>query len=260
MAYAQWFERGHVAIVTGASRGFGRAVAGELARLGLALIIDGRDEDALVQARDELARDTEVVALRGDVGDGEHVHALVREAERRFGRLDLIVNNASTIGRAPLPRLDELSPVVFERIFTTNVYAPLHLIQHALPLLRRDGGGTVVNLSSDAAVNAYEGWGGYGASKAALDHLSRVLALELHGSGVSVIAADPGDMDTELHARAVPDADRAELAKPELVAPALLEVIASKRPPFVRVELQSLRIATESSNERETQVVLEARA
>ncbi len=244
MAYTEWFERGHVAIVTGASRGFGRAVAGELARLGLKLVIDGRDEAALARARDELARDTEVVAIRGDVSDGEHVHALVRAADERFGRIDLVVANASTIGRAPLPRLDELSPVVFERVFTTNVYAPLHLIQHALPLLRRDGGGTVVTISSDAAVNAYEGWGGYGASKAALDHLARVLALELHGSGVSVIAADPGDMDTELHAQAVPDADRAELAKPESVAPALLEVIASERPSFVRVELQPLHAVT----------------
>lgn len=243
MAYAQWFERGHVAIVTGASRGLGRAVAGELARLGLKLVIDGRDEAALERARAELARATEVVAIRGDVADAEHVHALVRAAQARFGRLDLVVNNASTIGRAPLPRLDELSPVVFDRLFTTNVYAPLHLIQHALPLLRRDGGGTIVNVSSDAAVSAYEGWGGYGASKAALDHLSRVLALELHGSGVSVIAADPGDMDTELHAQAVPDADRAELVKPESVAPALLEVIASERPAFVRVELQTLHAA-----------------
>jgi NAD(P)-dependent dehydrogenase (short-subunit alcohol dehydrogenase family) len=256
MAYAEWFERGHVAIVTGASRGFGRAVAGELARLGLKLVIDGRDEAALTRARDELARDTEVVAIRGDVSDAEHVHALVRAAEERFGRIDLVVNNASTIGRAPLPRLDELSPVVFERTFTTNVYAPLHLIQHALPLLRRDGGGTVVTISSDAAVNAYEGWGGYGASKAALDHFSRVLALELHGSGVSVIAADPGDMDTELHAQAVPDADRAALARPELVAPALLEAIASERPSFLRVELQSLPAFTDLG----AHAVAEARA
>ncbi len=256
MAYTEWFERGHVAIVTGASRGLGRALAGELARLGLGLVVDGRDEAALERARAELARDTEVVAIRGDVADAEHVHALVRAAETRFGRLDLVVNNASTIGRAPLPRLDELSPVVFERLFTTNVYAPLHLIQHALPLLRRDGGGTIVNVSSDAAVNAYEGWGGYGASKAALDHLSRVLALELHGSGVSVIAADPGDMDTELHAQAVPDADRSALAKPERVAPALLEAIASERPSFVRVELQSLSIFTE----RGANAVAEARA
>ena len=259
MAYAHWFEPGHVAIVTGASRGFGRALAAELARLGLKLIVDGRDEASLAQAREALARDTEVVALRGDVCDAEHVHALVRAAEQRFGRLDLIVNNASTIGRSPLPRLDELSPVAFERIFTTNVYAPLHLTQHALPLLRRAGGGTVVNVSSDAAVNAYEGWGGYGASKAALDHLSRVMAVELAADGISIIAADPGDMDTELHAQAVPGADRAALAKPEAVVPALLEVIASKRPPFARVKLQSLRIATEPPNERDT-AVAEARA
>jgi NAD(P)-dependent dehydrogenase (short-subunit alcohol dehydrogenase family) len=138
--------------------------------------------------------------------------------------------------------------VVFERIFTTNVYAPLHLAQHALPLMRRTGGGTIVNVSSDAAVNAYEGWGGYGASKAALDHLSRVMAVEFAADGVSVIAADPGDMDTELHAQAVPDADRTTLARPQAVAPALLEVIASLRPPFVRVELQSLLAVIDSGD------------
>lgn len=234
-----WFERGHVALVTGASRGLGLAVARELARAGISLVVDARGEAALAAAERELAGGVPVVAIAGDVADAAHVHALVEAAERRFGRLDLIVNNASTIGRAPLPPLDQLSPAVMERLWMTNVYAPLHLIQHALPLLRRDGGGTIVNVSSDAAVEAYEGWGGYGATKAALEQLSRVLALELHGSGVSVIVADPGDMDTELHRLAVPDADRSSLADPGDVAPALLRAIASPRAQFTRVSLQN---------------------
>ena len=138
---------------------------------------------------------------------------------------------------------DQLSPAVFDRVFSTNVYAPLHLIQHALPLMRRNGGGTIVNVSSDAAVEAYEGWGGYGAAKAALEQMSRVLAIELHGSGISVIVADPGDMDTELHRAAVPDADGSGLADPRDVAPALLRAIAAPRAAYVRVALQSAEVA-----------------
>ncbi len=237
-----WFERGHVAIVTGASKGLGRAVAGELARAGISLVIDARGADALATAERELSQLVPVVAVAGDVADGAHVHALVEAAERRFGRIDLIVNNASTIGRSPLPALDQLSPAAWDRIFTTNVYAPLHLIQHALPVMRRNGGGTIVNVSSDAAVEAYEGWGGYGSAKAALEHMSRVLAVELHGSGIGVIVADPGDMDTELHRAAVPDADASQLANPRDVAPALLRAIAARRDAYTRVALQSAEV------------------
>ncbi|MDB5027270.1 MAG: short-chain dehydrogenase/reductase [Candidatus Eremiobacteraeota bacterium] len=238
-----WFERGHVAIVTGASKGLGLEVARELARAGISLVIDARGADGLAAAERELAQLVPVVAIAGDVAEAAHVHALVEAAEKRFGRIDLIVNNASTIGRSPLPALDALSPATFDRIFTTNVYAPLHLIQHSLPVMRRGGGGTIVNVSSDAAVEAYPGWGGYGSAKAALEHLSRVLSVELEGSGIGVIVADPGDMDTELHRLAVPDADRSQLADPRDVAPALLRAIASPRPGFVRVALQSAGVA-----------------
>jgi NAD(P)-dependent dehydrogenase (short-subunit alcohol dehydrogenase family) len=233
------FERGHAAIITGASKGLGRAVARELARAGISLVIGARGAEALAAAESELSALVPVVAIAGDVADGAHVHALVEAAERRFGRIDLIINNASTIGRSPLPALDQLSPAVFDRLFSTNVYAPLHLIQHALPAMRRNGGGTIVNISSDAAVEAYEGWGGYGAAKAALEHMSRVLAVELHGSGVGVIVADPGDMDTDLHRSAVPGADVSQLARPRDVAPALLRAIAAPRGPYTRVALQS---------------------
>jgi NAD(P)-dependent dehydrogenase (short-subunit alcohol dehydrogenase family) len=149
-----------------------------------------------------------------------------------------VINNASTLGRSPLPALDQLSPSTFDRIFTTNVFAPLHLIQHALPIMRLTGG-TIVNITSDAAIEEYAGWGGYGSAKAALEHMSRILAAELDGSGISVIVADPGDMDTELHRLAVPDADVTSLADPRAVAPALLRAIAAPRGSFVRVALQS---------------------
>jgi NAD(P)-dependent dehydrogenase (short-subunit alcohol dehydrogenase family) len=238
-----WFERGHVAIVTGASKGLGLAVARELARAGISLAIDARGAEALAAAERELSQLGPVVALAGDVSEGAHVHRLVEAAETRFGRIDLVVNNASTIGRSPLPELAALSPATFDRVFTTNVYAPLHLIQHALPIMRRNGGGTIVNISSDAAVEAYAGWGGYGAAKAALEHMSRILAVELDGSGVGVIVADPGDMDTELHRAAVPDAAAADLADPRAVAPALLRAIASQRGPYLRVALQSAPVA-----------------
>jgi NAD(P)-dependent dehydrogenase (short-subunit alcohol dehydrogenase family) len=239
MDVSSWFERGHVAIVTGASKGLGLAVARELARAGISLVIDARGAEALAEAERELAELVPVVAIPGDVADGTHVHRLVEAAEKRFGRIDLVVNNASTVGRSPLPALDALSPSTFERIFTTNVYAPLHVVQHALPVMRRGGGGTIVNISSDAAVEAYPGWGGYGSAKAALEHLSRVLAAELDGSGIGVIVADPGDMDTELHRLAVPDAGSEGLADPRDVAPALLRAIAAPRPGFIRIALQA---------------------
>lgn len=238
MKDSDWFERGHVAIVTGASRGLGRAVSLELARAGISLVIDARGGEALGDAQRELAEFVPVVAIAGDVADEAHVHRLIDAAQGRFDRIDLIVNNASTIGSSPLPMLERLSRATIENIFATNVFAPLHLIQHALPIMRRNGGGTIVNVSSDAAVEAYAGWGGYGSAKAALDHLSRILAAEIDGSGISVIAADPGDMDTELHRLAVPDADTAGLADPRHIAAALLRAIASPREAFTRVALQ----------------------
>ena len=235
-----WFERGHVAIVTGASKGLGLAVARELAQRGIALVIDARGAEGLARAEAELREYAPVVAIAGDVADGAHVHRLIESAEKRFGRIDLVINNASTIGRSPLPALAQLSPSTLERVFSTNLFAPLHLIQHALPIMQRNAGGTIVNVSSDAAVEAYAGWGGYGSAKAALEHLSRILAVELEGSGISVLVADPGDMDTELHRLAVPDAPAGDLGDPALVAAALVRAIASPRATYARVALQGV--------------------
>jgi len=232
-----WYERGHVALITGASQGFGLSTARLLARHGLRLIITARDAAALERAATELRALTDVTAIAGDVAELEHVHRLIGAAED-FGRLDLLVNNASTLGLVPLPTLEHLSPAVFHRLFQTNVFAPLHLMQHGLPLLMRSGG-TIVNISSDAAVNAYPSWGGYGASKAALEHVSRTFAAEIDGFGVSVLVVDPGSMDTKMHRDAEPDADFDAMPKPDVIAGALLHAIAGSREPYARIELAS---------------------
>ena len=209
----EWFEPGHVAVVTGGSRGLGKALARELLTRGVHTIIDGRDATTLHRIADELRAFGNVTALAGDVSDPHHAHVLVNAA-RDLGRLDLLVNNASTLGMVPLPRIEELTRKTFDTLFDVNVFAPIHLMQHALPLLRSSGGGaTIVNITSDAAVEGYPSWGGYGASKAALEQVSRVLAAELNGSNVRVLVADPGDMNTQMHRDAIPDADPAELLR-----------------------------------------------
>lgn len=232
-----WFEAGHVAIVTGGSRGLGKALARELLLRGLDVIIDGRDSAVLEAAASELRAHGRLTAIAGDVSEKGHVHELVAAA-RDIGRLDLLVNNASTLGAIPLPRIDQLSQPAFEQLFLVNVFAPIHLIQHALPLLQKAGGpATIVNITSDAAVEAYETWGGYGASKAALEHVSRVLAQEIAETQVRVLVADPGDMDTQMHRDAIPDADPTELRDPADSARALLSAIASMKGHYERVRV-----------------------
>lgn len=232
-------ESGRVAVVTGGSRGLGRAVARELLARGLTVIIDGRDEAALAQTAQELRANGNVIAVCGDVADKEHVHTLIAHA-KALGRLDLLVNNASTLGETPLPRVDQLTEDTFRRLFDVNVFAPIHLMQHALQIMRRSGNtAAIVNITSDAAVEPYATWGGYGASKAALEHISRVLAVELEG-GVRVLVADPGDMDTQMHRDAVPDADPKELRDPAESARALMQALGTMRTTFERVTLSRL--------------------
>lgn len=232
-----WFEAGHVAIVTGGSRGLGKALARELLARGLQVIIDGRDRAALDAARAELRPLGNVVAIAGDVTDKEHVHALIAAA-RKLGRLDLLVNNASTLGEVPLPRVDQLTQATFLTLFDVNVFAPIHLMQHALQAMRASGGvGTIVNLTSDAGVEAYPTWGGYGATKAALEHVSRVLAAELDGTALRVLVVDPGDMNTQMHRDAIPDADPSGLSDPSDSARALLQAMAEMRAPYERIRL-----------------------
>jgi NAD(P)-dependent dehydrogenase (short-subunit alcohol dehydrogenase family) len=226
-----------VAIITGGSRGLGKALARELLERGSHVNIDGRDPTTLEAARAELSAFGGVIAIAGDVTDAKHAHALVGAA-RELGRLDVLVNNASTLGEIPLPRVDQLSRETFAELFTVNVFAPIHLMQHALRLMRRSGDvATIVNITSDAGVEAYPTWGGYGATKAALEHISRVLATELEGSQVRVLVADPGDMNTQMHRDAIPDADPRELRDPADSARALVRAIADMQEPYARVRL-----------------------
>jgi NAD(P)-dependent dehydrogenase (short-subunit alcohol dehydrogenase family) len=231
-----WYESGHVAIVTGGSRGLGKALARELLTRGLHVIVDGRDRATLALAGDELSNEGNLIAIPGDVADLEHVHELVAAA-RKLGRLDLLVNNASTLGAVPLPRIDELTADAFDNLFNVNVFAPIHLIQHALPLMGKHGFGTIVNITSDAGAEAYPSWGGYGASKAALEHVSRVLAAELESNGIRILVADPGDMNTQMHRDAIPDADASGLRDPADVARGLLRAIAEMQGPYERVQI-----------------------
>src|SRR5438270_6341732 len=240
MNIAHWFEPGHVAIVTGGSRGLGRALVKQLLEKGLHVVTDGRDPVALAAARAEFESLGKVVCIAGDVADRDHVHDLVREARRRVGRIDMVINNASTLGETPLKPLTEMSWPNFERIFTTNVFAPLHLIQHALPSLNEQPSATIVNIISDAGVEGYPTWGGYGSSKAALEQLSRVLAAELDRTNVRVIVFDPGDMNTQMHHDAILSADPSTLGDPVVAASKVLAAIATAHTPFARVTASSV--------------------
>jgi NAD(P)-dependent dehydrogenase (short-subunit alcohol dehydrogenase family) len=212
------------ALVTGASRGLGRALAAALAAEGWRLVLDARDGDRLAAAVAAVPFPDRVTALAGDVSDPAHRAAL---AEAVPDRLDLLVNNASDLGPSPLPPLAELPLPAFERVLAVNTVAPLGLVQLLLPALRR-AGGRVLQISSDAAVEAYPGWGGYGASKAALDQLSAVLAAE--EPELRVYAVDPGDMATDMHQAAFPGEDISDRATPESVVPALLRLVREPLP------------------------------
>jgi NAD(P)-dependent dehydrogenase (short-subunit alcohol dehydrogenase family) len=207
------------AVITGASRGLGLALATELSQRGWRLVVDARDAGRLESAVAGLPRPDLVSAVPGDVADPAHRAALAAAAG---DSLELLVNNASSLGPTPLPRLTDLPPAALEDVLRTNAVAPLALVQALLPALER-AGGTVVSISSDAAVEPYPGWGGYGASKAALDQLTAVLAVE--HPALRVVAVDPGDMATDMHAAADPGADPADLAAPDDVARALLRLL-----------------------------------
>jgi short-subunit dehydrogenase len=233
--------KSNVALITGASQGLGLEIARLYARRGMGLILTARSREPLDRVAHELAATTDVVALPGDVSDAAHAERLVATGLRYFGRIDVLINNASELGPSPMPTLDKLTAPDFERILRVNVVAPLRLVQLVLPGMRARGDGLIINVTSDAGVQAYPNWGGYGASKAALEHLSRVLAAELEGSGVRVLVVDPGDMDTAMHHMAEPGVDLSYLPTPERVAPAFVEFLDKNRTsPFGRFEAQRL--------------------
>jgi NAD(P)-dependent dehydrogenase (short-subunit alcohol dehydrogenase family) len=214
-----------VAVITGASLGLGRALAHGLADRGWSLVLDARHPDPLRLAAAALPGGPHRV-LPGDVTDAGHLAELVAAAED-LGGADLLVNNASTLGASPLPRLADLDPATYLRILEVDVVAPVALAAALLPQLRARRG-RILNISSDAAVEAYETWGGYGSAKAALDQASRVLAAE--EPDVRVHAVDPGDMRTAMHQDAYPGEDISDRPLPESVVPGLLELVEGDHP------------------------------
>ncbi|HEV7203539.1 MAG TPA: SDR family NAD(P)-dependent oxidoreductase [Jatrophihabitans sp.] len=207
-----------VALITGASQGLGRALAHGLADRGWQLVLDGRDPARLGSVATELPT---AVTVAGDVTDPAHRSSLAAAVDV-FGRLDLLVNNASELGPSPLPAITSYPLEALRAVFETNVVAPVALLQLLVPLLRTSEG-TVLDISSDAAVEAYEGWGGYGSSKAALDQVSAVLAVE--EPRLRVYAVDPGDMRTAMHQRAFPGEDISDRPLPAAVVPGLLRLL-----------------------------------
>jgi short-subunit dehydrogenase len=219
---------GPVAVVTGASRGLGRALAGALAEGGYQLIIDARSAAALEAAASGIAglHAGRVIAIAGDIADPAH-RAELAAAASELGGPSLLVNNAGTLGISPLPALADYPAGQLLAALDVNVVAPIALTQLLLPDLRRLGG-AVLNVTSDAAVEAYAGWGGYGAAKAALEQASNVLAAE--ESAVRVWWVDPGDMRTQMHQEAFPGEDISDRQLPEAVTPAFLRLITERMP------------------------------
>lgn len=216
---------GKTALVTGASRGLGLALARTLAARGWELIIDARGADALEKAAAELSEWTSVVAIAGDVSDGNHRRALAAAA-RAAGGLDALVNNASILGPSPQPPLLDYPLEVLEEVYKVNLFAPLALLQAMRATLKP--GARILNITSDAAVEAYPGWGGYGSSKAALEQLSAVLAAE--NPEWRLYWVDPGDMRTQMHQEAFPGEDISDRPLPEESVPALVTLLDGKLP------------------------------
>lgn len=229
-----------VAIITGASRGLGLALARELAARDWDLVLDARGAEALAEVEAELAPRTTVVAIAGDVTDPKHRRALVDQAER-LGGLDVLVNNASLLGPSPQPRLADYSLDDLRQVYEVNTIAPLALVQDALPILRT--GARIVDITSDAAVEPYEGWGGYGSSKAALEQLTAVLAAE-HPE-LRVYRVDPGDIRTQMHQEAFPGEDISDRPPPEVAIPGLIEILEGDLPSG-RYQAQALVTAVAS--------------
>jgi NAD(P)-dependent dehydrogenase (short-subunit alcohol dehydrogenase family) len=229
-----------VAIVTGASRGFGRALARGLADEGWALVLDARGVTALESTAAALSSHAPVRAVAGDITDGAHRAALV-EAARELGELRLVVNNAGALGPSPQPRLADYPLDVLRDVYDINVVAQLGLIQVALPALRLAPSSAIVDITSDAAREPYEGWGGYGSSKAALEQLGNVLATE--EPNVRVYTFDPGDMRTQMHQDAFPGEDISDRPEPETVVPAFLHLLR-ERPPSGRYRAADLTVVT----------------
>ena len=214
-------------LVTGASQGLGAALSKELARRGAKVVLVARGDAALNEVvRSIRAEGGEAHAIVADVGNKDDVYRITGAAAALVGDVDVLVQNASTLGAVPLPLLLDTACEDLESVLRVNLVGPFRLAKALVGPMVLRGEGLVVHVSSDAAVAAYPRWGPYGSSKAALDHLTRIWAAELLGAGVRFLGVDPGEMDTAMHAAAMPDADRATLARPEEVAEKIADMIA----------------------------------
>ena len=218
--------QGQGALVTGASRGLGRALAEQLAARGARVALVAREAGPL---RDVVAgiraRGGDAHAITGDISDKAAIHAIAGQAQGLVGEIEIAIHNASTLGPTPLRLLLDTECEDLGAVLETNLVGPFRLTRVLAGAMAIRGAGVIVHVSSDAAIEPYPRWGAYGASKAAQDHLSRILAAELEGTGVRVLAVDPGEMDTVMHAAAIPDADRATLQRPADVAARIVQMI-----------------------------------
>jgi NAD(P)-dependent dehydrogenase (short-subunit alcohol dehydrogenase family) len=235
--------REKAALVTGASRGLGAALAAELAREGARVVAVARGAKALEEVVARIRSEGgEAHALDADVGDRDAIYPLVGAATALVGPIDVLVLNASTLGALPMPELADTECEDFEQVLQVNLLGPFRLAKAVVGSMVVRGGGTIVGLSSNAAVNAYPSWGAYGVSKAALDHLLRTWAAELAETGLRFLSVDPGEMDTRMHADAMPAASREGLADPKAVARRIVSLLAAPEswPSGTRVEVQQL--------------------
>lgn len=220
--------RGRAALITGGSRGLGAALGRELARAGARVVLVARGRRALDDVVDELRREGgEAYALAADVGDASAAQMLAGEAAAVVGPLDILVHAASSLGRTPLAPLLDTTPDELEGVLAVNLVGPFRLTRAVAGSMLLRCRGLVLAISSDASVVSYPRWGAYGVSKAGLDHLMRIWAAEMEGTGVRFLSLDPGEMDTEMHAAALPDADRATLADPRRVAERVRAIVES---------------------------------
>ena len=222
--------------ITGGTSGLGLALVRLFVARGARVAFIARTARAV----ERIAQETGACGIVGDIGRKEDIYPVALQITGNLGGLNVLINNASTLGAVPLPAIAVLARETFFSLFEVNVFAPIHLTQQALTLMARSGVSTIVNVTSDAGVEAYPAWGGYGATKAALEHVSRVLAAELEGSSTRVLVFDPGDMNTAMHRDAVPDADPAELRDPADSARALLRAITDMKGGFERVRASDL--------------------
>ncbi|MCY1019982.1 SDR family NAD(P)-dependent oxidoreductase [Pyxidicoccus sp. MSG2] len=238
---------GKAVLVTGASRGLGQALMAAFARRGARVVGVARHAGEMEAAAAALrAEGLEVHALAHDMGDKEAIHPLVGAATALVGPIDVLVNNASTLGPTPLPLLLDTACEDLQRVLEVNVVGPFRLTKAVAGSMVVRGQGLVLNLTSDAAVSAYPRWGAYSVSKVALEHLGRIWAAELEGTGVGFLNVDPGEMDTRMYRDAVPDADYSKLSRPESVAARLVTLVeerAESLPSGTRLEAAKLEAA-----------------